>query len=184
LKPIFMPHAGEFLVGEKIERIPGLNVWLPSKDDGVDLLVTDTNNRRSCSLQVKLSRNYADNYDMPDLGDDTVISSGWFKFPRDKIGFSPADYWVLLVVSTKKTKEKIQVHHVVLKPEKLLERLEKTYGKATSYQFYLAVTERGIVFDWRGLKKSEPIPRSFFFQSSSRNYTQHLEDWSCLDRLS
>ena len=42
MRPIFTVHAGEFLVGEHIEKkFPELNVWIPSKDTGVDLLVTN-----------------------------------------------------------------------------------------------------------------------------------------------
>jgi hypothetical protein len=42
MRPLFTLHAGEFLVGEYIERtFPSLNVWVPAKDTGVDLLITD-----------------------------------------------------------------------------------------------------------------------------------------------
>lgn len=60
MRPLFTIHAGEFIVGEHIEKnFPGLNVWIPSKDTGIDLLVTDkTNSCKPISLQVKLSRDY------------------------------------------------------------------------------------------------------------------------------
>jgi hypothetical protein len=59
MKPLFTIHAGEFLVGEAIERrVPTVNVWVPAKDTGVDLLVSDASNQRAVSLQVKFSRDY------------------------------------------------------------------------------------------------------------------------------
>ena len=38
------------------ENFKHLNVWLPSKDTGVDILVTDKANRRTLSMQVKFSK--------------------------------------------------------------------------------------------------------------------------------
>ena len=40
MRPLFSVHAGEFLVGNEIERrFPEVTLWLPAKDTGVDLLV-------------------------------------------------------------------------------------------------------------------------------------------------
>lgn len=42
MKPIFSIHAGEYLVGSFIEETyKDYNVWIPSKDTGVDFLVTN-----------------------------------------------------------------------------------------------------------------------------------------------
>jgi len=42
VRPLFTIHAGEYLVASEIERRFGrTNVWVPSRDTGVDLLVTD-----------------------------------------------------------------------------------------------------------------------------------------------
>jgi len=54
MRPIFTIHAGEFLVGDFIEQhFRNTNVWLPSKDSGVDLLVTNKKNQVTVSLQLK-----------------------------------------------------------------------------------------------------------------------------------
>ena len=59
MKPLFTVHAGEYLVGSYIEEhYPKWDVWVPSKDTGVDLLVTDTQNARAVSLQVKFSKDF------------------------------------------------------------------------------------------------------------------------------
>jgi hypothetical protein len=45
VKSLFAIHAGEFAVGDFLERnFPNVNVWVPSIDTGVDLLVTDKKN--------------------------------------------------------------------------------------------------------------------------------------------
>lgn len=59
MRPIFTIHAGEYLVATEIERaFPHLQIWIPSKDTGVDLLVTDREQTKVASLQVKFSKDY------------------------------------------------------------------------------------------------------------------------------
>jgi len=59
MRPLFTIHAGEFVVGEFIEKSLSESRYLvPAKDTGIDLLVTGEGGRRSISLQVKLSRDY------------------------------------------------------------------------------------------------------------------------------
>ena len=60
MKPIFTIHAGKFLVDHEIERkFRRVNVWIPAKDTGVDLLVSSNDNTTTVSLQVKFSRDYS-----------------------------------------------------------------------------------------------------------------------------
>ena len=48
MKPLFTIHGGEYLVGSYVEEhFRRVNVWGPSKDTGVDLLVSERHNRRS-----------------------------------------------------------------------------------------------------------------------------------------
>jgi hypothetical protein len=59
MRPIFTVHAGEFLVGQYIEsRFKGTNVWVPTKDRGFDLLITNGTHKKTLSLQVKFSRDF------------------------------------------------------------------------------------------------------------------------------
>ncbi|MBM7457244.1 putative helicase [Oceanisphaera litoralis] len=64
MQPLFTIHAGEYLVGSHIEQAmtdpngDKINVWIPSKDTGVDLLITDKNNKKTTSLQVKFSKDF------------------------------------------------------------------------------------------------------------------------------
>ena len=48
MKPLFTIHAGEYLVGSYIEKhFKKYNVWIPSKDTGIDLLVTNSKNNKT-----------------------------------------------------------------------------------------------------------------------------------------
>lgn len=59
MRPLFTIPAGELLAGGHIERhFRNTNVWVPSKDTGTDLLVTNRRNSASVSLPVKLSRDF------------------------------------------------------------------------------------------------------------------------------
>jgi len=54
---MFTIHAGEYLIGSYIEEnFKNYNVWVPSKDTGIDLLVTNSKNNKAVSLQVKYSK--------------------------------------------------------------------------------------------------------------------------------
>jgi hypothetical protein len=59
MKPIFSVYAGEYLTRPHIEEtFPHVNLWLPAKDTGIDLLVSDSANRHTVSLQVKFSKDF------------------------------------------------------------------------------------------------------------------------------
>ena len=55
MRPLFTIHAGEFLVADYIERNYTKNnhfrVWVPSKDDGIDLLITNSDCGKGALLQ-------------------------------------------------------------------------------------------------------------------------------------
>ena len=64
MKPLFTIHAGEYLVGSHIEQNltdpdgNKVNVWVPSKDTGIDFLLTDKNNKKTVSLQLNFQRTF------------------------------------------------------------------------------------------------------------------------------
>ena len=63
MKSLFTVHAGEYLTGAYIEeklsnKEHSYNVWVPGRDTGIDLLVTNSDNTKMCSLQVKYSKDY------------------------------------------------------------------------------------------------------------------------------
>ena len=51
MKPMFTVHAGEYLVGSYIEEnFKNLNIWVPSRDSGIDLLITNKDNKKTVSI--------------------------------------------------------------------------------------------------------------------------------------
>src|SRR5690554_6234764 len=88
MQPLFTIHAGEYLVGSHIEqhlRDPNgdkVNVWVPSKDTGIDLLVTDKTNKKTTSLQVKFSKDLLLTHGRPEYR-DKLLACGWWTLNRE-----------------------------------------------------------------------------------------------------
>jgi len=94
MKPLFTIHAGEYLVGSEIERrFRHVNLWVPSRDTGVDLLVSDRRNRRTVSLQVKFSKDFLVTH-MGTVFQKNLRACGWWTIDQAKLRKSPADFWV------------------------------------------------------------------------------------------
>ena len=125
MKPLFTVHAGEYLVGEYIERnFPGWNVWLPSKDTGIDLLVTDTRNRKAVSLQVKFSKDYPEHGSL--LLQSRLLAAGWWSLDARKIQKSNADFWIFVLPSFVEK----ETSFIILPPAELLRRFKAIHGTA------------------------------------------------------
>jgi hypothetical protein len=181
MRPLFTIHAGEFLVGEYLEKnYPRLNVWIPSKDTGVDLLVTNAANNKSISFQVKLSRVYR-SYHSEDPFESTLSAGGWFTLNQDKIAKSNADYWVFILVSHDK---KIKPIHIVISPKELLTRLTSIHGKSERYNFYAWVKTPGLALDGRGLSKADKQKLlDGDLNLGKRDYSEFLEGWDPIKKL-
>jgi len=185
MRPLFTVHAGEFIVGEFIEQtFRNLNVWLPSKDTGIDFLVTDKKNTSTVSLQVKLSRDYR----KPEAVDDFqqgLIAAGWLTISHEKIEKSQANYWVFVLVSNER---KWTPHFIVIKPVELLARLSRIHGNKRSYHFYPWIINTNdnssIALQGRGLNANERLSlMRDGIKDEDRNFTTFLEDWSALENL-
>jgi hypothetical protein len=141
VKPLFTIHAGEFLVDNEIERkFQRANVWIPAKDTGIDLLISNKNNEQTISLQVKFSRDYL----VTNLKDALLLSElracGWWTPTRRQIEQSRAEYWVFVLIGfAHRTTD-----FIIIKPDDLLPRLDAIHGRgATKFQTYLWVTRGG-----------------------------------------
>lgn len=181
MRPLFTIHAGEFLVGEFIEKsFPTLNVWIPSKDTGIDLLVTNKKNTSTVSLQVKLSRDYK----VPEATNDfdrNLVACGWLTLPHDKIAKSSADYWVVVLVSHER---KMQPQFIVIPPSELLKRLVAIHGQSRNYQIYPWITKSKIALDGRGLLKAEKNALAIdSLELGYRDLSKFLGNWSALQSI-
>jgi hypothetical protein len=100
MKPLFTIHEGEFLLGDYINRKLGRNfdVWVPSKDSGVDLLVSRRRREgKPVRLQVKFSRSIDTRQDFA----RHVVATTWFRLELSKIRESLADLWVFVILTLK-----------------------------------------------------------------------------------
>lgn len=181
MRPIFTIHAGEFAVGEFIaQNFSGLNIWIPTKDTGIDLLVTDKINSKTISLQVKSSKNYKSDQVVTDF-DGHLAVGGWFTLSHEKIVKSTADYWVFVLMSHE---GKTKTQFIIISPDELLTCLINIHGKAKDYRPYLWVTKSKVALDGRGLRKSHKEELAAgSLELGSRDLSRFLNDWSAIKRL-
>jgi len=177
MRSIFTIHAGEYLVGSYIEeKFKDFNVWIPSKDSGVDLLLTDPKNKKTVSLQVKFSKdflvtNMEDNFLMG------LISCGWWVLNQDKIKKSLADFWIFVLYSfNQKNKQ-----YVIIEPEELFKKLTNLHPNTKNIQSYLWVTKKYKCWEVRGLKKKELIlVANHKYDNKDRDFTKYLNNWETI----
>jgi hypothetical protein len=180
MRPLFTIHAGEFVVGDYIEQtFRRVNLWVPSRDTGTDLLVTDSKNERTISLQVKFSRDFLATH-MPSIFQKPLRACGWWSLKRQKIVESTANYWVFVLAGF----ERRSTDFVVIKPSDLLARLDRIHGKTKSIQSYLWITETNRCWEARGLKQPEKLAiAQGHYSNDLRDFSDCLNDWSAIEAL-
>jgi len=180
MRPVFTVHAGELLAGEHVERkFRNVNVWVPSRDSGVDLLVTDRANRRAVSLQVKFSRDFLVT-DMPPQFQKPLRACGWWSLNRKKVAASRADYWVFTLIGFASR----STDYIVVPRKELLRRLDSIHRRANRMDVYLWVTEKNRCWATRDLKRQdhERIVEGKF-RNATRDFTRFLNNWAPIVRL-
>lgn len=181
MKPLFTVHAGEFLVGDYIERtIRKVNLWLPSRDTGVDLLVTDLKNQQVISLQVKFSRDFLVTHKPPSL-QERLRAYGWWSIQRKQIENSKADYWVFVLVGFANRSRDF----IVIKPSELLKRLDKIHdGQPETIQIYFCVTKDKRCWEARGLRQSDETEiAEGRYTHTIRDFSEYLNRWDPIKAL-
>jgi len=180
MKPLFTVHAGELVAGDYIERtFHRVKVWVPAKDTGVDLLVSDATAKKTVSLQVKFSRDFLATH-LPAVFQTPLRACGWWTLNRQKIAASPADYWVFVLVGF----ERRSTDFVILQPAELLKRLEAIHGNPKSLQSYFWVTEKHRCWETRGLKRGDQLLiAQGQFNDDKRDFTAYLNNWQAIKEL-
>jgi len=180
MKSLFTIHAGELLVGAEIERqFKNVNVWVPLRDTGVDLLVSDRWNRRSVSLQVKFSKDFLVTHHGPEFQKE-LRACGWWTINRDKLATSPADYWVFVLQGFASR----STDYVVVPRASLLARLTSLHGRGKVLQVYLWVTQRDRCWETRGLSRHAELQlANGEFKSKDRDFTRWCNNWAPVSRL-
>lgn len=168
MRTLFTPHAGEVLVGAEIEhQIKGADVWLPAKDQGIDLFVTNSGRTRAVGLQVKFSRDFSQGGDL--------VAGGWWKFDRQKIRTSRADLWVFALVPMDRRK----TWYVLIPPDDLEKRISEIHGKVSPVHLYLNVTKHQRCLELRDLSKAESqtLAARPDGDDGPRDFTRYLNAW-------
>lgn len=174
MRSIFTAHAGEVIVGTAIEgSFRELEVWVPAKDSGIDLLVTNKRQEKVASLQVKFSKDYLGaNVTRPVSPEIAAI--GWWTLKRKKIAESRADVWAMVLYRFLTRK----FDFVVIPPKELLARYDSTGRSGDVIQSYLWVTTDGCCLEARGLGKDhEQEVRFEMFEGGPRDFTTYLNVW-------
>jgi hypothetical protein len=180
MKPLFTVHAGEYLVGSYIQtHYPKWNVWLPAKDTGIDLLVTNAKNTKAVSLQVKFSKDFNATERRPFL-QTQLKALGWWTHQEAKIRKSPADLWVFALPSFAEH----DTSFIILPPGELLRRLRSIHAKGKkAILSYLWVTKTGRCWDARELPVADQKKVAFdCFSGKARDFTAFLNDWKAVER--
>jgi len=186
MKPLFSVHAGEYLTGSHIEKqFKHVNLWVPAKDTGVDLLVSDRANRRTVSLQVKFSKDFLVAHMQKEAPEfqKKLRACGWWTLNSDKMSKSPADYWVLVLQGFANT----SVDYVVIPPQELLRRLRDIHhGEQKIWQVYVWITKTERCWETRGLSKSDRLlitDDKFSDLHRHRDFSEYLNAWGPVARL-
>jgi hypothetical protein len=180
MKPISSIYAGEYLVGTYIEEnYKTFNVWLPSKDTGIDLLVTDKTNSKTVSLQVKFSKDFLGSLgnSLSEVVATKVKSGGWWTFNTEKIRSSRADLWILVLYRFSRRDYDL----LVIEPANLLRRYEQL-NRTGRIQSYVWVTASGKRWETRGLNKQKQIElANDDLVDSARDLSAYLNNWRVLE---
>lgn len=180
MRPLFTVHAGEYLVGTHIEQThPKWRVWMPAKDTGIDLLVTDSRNRRAVSLQVKFSKDFNPTH-RPVLLQNRLRATGWWTHQPQKIQTSQADFWVFVLPSFIEH----ETSFIIVPPTELLRRLRAIHGRtAKRIDSYLWVTRTKRCWEARGLPNADQeliaVDR---FSDESCDFSEYLNAWQAIER--
>jgi len=177
MRPMFTIHAGEYLVGLHIQQKLGLNVWIPAKDAGIDLLVTDRENRRTVSVQAKYGKDF-----LP--WESTVLRESlrcisWFTLNRTKLKESQAEFWVFVLHSFKSKPD-----FVVIPKAELHQRMTKLHHADKTLQIYFCTTGSKCCWEIRGLGHDLSQIEEGVRNEPLRDFTQYLNanGWAALTR--
>lgn len=177
MRPFFTIHAGEYLVGSYIEsHFKNISVWVPSKDKGIDLLLTNSNNSKIVSIQVKFSKDFLTTH-MDKLFQKGLRACGWWTLNRSKIQKSNADYWIFAL---HRFNDK-DLQFIIIEPETLIQLFDSLNRAGNYIQSYIWVTEKNKAWETRNLKKQDQILiANHVFSDPIRDLSKYLNNWSAI----
>ena len=178
MRPLFTIHAGEYLVGLHIQKRLKLNAWIPAKDTGIDMLVTNRENARAVSLQVKYGKDF-----LPEKTAalrEKLRCLSWFTLNWKKLDESKADYWVFVLRGF----DSDDSDFVVIPTGELRRRMAELHGTDPKLQSYLCSTKTDQCWETRG-PKGDSIQMQIAngtYQNPARDFSEYMNDkgWSAL----
>lgn len=179
MKALFTIHAGEFLVASYIERkFKEFEIWFPSKDTGVDLLII--NSKKIKKIQVKYALDFGQTVLKPQFRLN-VRSVGWYQIDGDSLKNSKADLWIFVIyIPTKK-----EYDFIIIPPKVLLRKLNKykTSGKSQIDNIYFLITDISSCFNTRNLSSKDKMSISNkSYSSVDRDFTTYLNNWKLITK--
>lgn len=177
MKPLFTIHEGEFLVGEYITRKlkDQYDVYVPVKDRGIDLLVTQQKKKRTLpvGIQVKFSRGFDARHGLPE--EHAGCAAGWYTLNPAKVRKSPADLWIFVILTLRHEKQ-----FIIVPTSELKRRMPSR--PPSRWHLYITVWKDGRCFNTRGLKIAQ-VRRLLDHGCNEhrRDYTEFLNNWDQLD---
>ena len=180
MKSLFTLHAGEYLVAAHLEeKFKRAQVWIPLRDTGIDLLVSDRRHSETTSLQVKFSRDFLVTHMGPEFQKE-LRACGWWTINRDKLVHSAAEYWVFVLQGFASR----STDFVVAPSRELLKTLEAIHGRRKTFQVYIWVTERNKCWETRDLGRSDQLQVARGeFRDKNRDLITWLNNWTPVSRL-
>jgi hypothetical protein len=179
MRPLFTIHAGEYLVGARLQELK-LNAWIPAKDSGIDLLVTDQENRCTASLQVKYGKDFLPG--KPAAWRNSMRCHSWFVLDRAKLDASRAEFWVFVLHGFKAD----EPDFVVIPKAELQRRMTEIHGTdIAKLQSYFCSTESNRCWETRGLTMSTMLQiASGSYENPVREFTEYLNEngWAGLTK--
>jgi len=182
MRPLFTIHAGEYLAGLHIQKRLKLNAWIPAKDTGIDLLVTDVRNRHAVSLQVKYGKDFLPEEKVAEVREKLRCFS-WFVLDWAKLNKSEADYWVFVLrgFMSKET------DFVVIPTPELRQRMAKIHGADDGklHSYFCTIGKR--CWEPRGLSSALRLQiAKGTYEDPAREFSGYLNEkgWGALtDKL-
>jgi len=182
MKPLYEVNRGEDLIGSHIKQTyEHVNLWIPGRDTEIGLLVSDSSNQQTISIQVKYSQAY-----LPDLTNRAsellrqLRVCSWLAIDSEELLTSRADLWVLVLFGF----EGRTYDCVILRPEELTARLRAIYNQRKVFRCYFWVTEKGRCWETHDLSRADRLRiGAGGFRHPQRDFTDRLNDWSPVAEL-
>ncbi len=138
--------------------------------------MTDSENKKTVSVQVKFSKDFRETH-IADSLQNGLKSCGWWTFNRDKIKESKANFWVLVLYSLNIR----NTQFVIIEPVELSGKLRKLRGDTNPIHSYLCVTKNEKCWETRGLgKREQSAIVKDEFHDEDRDFTKYLNNWTAI----